>query len=45
MAGLAARTAAWRILQQMYDVLSENDIKEHVQPALGCKPNPVRCPR
>ncbi len=45
MAGLAARTAAWRILQAMYVIFGENDIKEHMQPALGCKLNPVRCPR
>ena len=45
MAGLVARTAAWRILQLMYDILTESDIKEHMQPALGYKPNPVRCPR
>ena len=45
MAGLAARTAAWRMLQLMYDLLSECDVREEMQPALGCKPNPVRCPR
>ncbi|KAK9826371.1 hypothetical protein WJX81_003941, partial [Elliptochloris bilobata] len=35
MAGLVARTAAWRIIQLMYDALDDSDLKQHILPLLG----------
>ena len=35
MAGLVARTAAWRILQHTYDAMEAKEIEQHLLPVIG----------
>ena len=35
VAGLVARTAAWRILQHTYDAMDAKEIEQHLLPVIG----------